>query len=78
MNRKYRRVAEPPGFVQDEIGLRYSISNERKEVLSFAPFFAPWRSPDKPKLWESIHRYSGSHAEALIKEIMASIEEPAQ
>ena len=76
MSRKYRRVADPPGTVEDEIGFRYSISNDKKKVISFAPFFAPWRSPDKPKLWESHHKYTGPTAEALIKEIMASIEEP--
>lgn len=73
---KYRRVPTSKGLLlEDEQGwFRYAIRGD--EVFKYAHFYFGWglRS-DKAHLWETICRYRGSVATAMIEEIMTAIKE---
>jgi hypothetical protein len=70
----YRRVPGGCLLFEDEVGLRYGISKDRKEVLRYSQL---WRRPGQPRRWESIKGYKGAYAAAMIEELLAAEESQA-
>jgi hypothetical protein len=78
---EYRRVplSHDGGFshreylavlVEDEAGVRYGISKDKRELLRYGPIFS-----GQNLRWETLRSVTGADASSWIEKIMASIRE---